>query len=106
MQKCMYFIYIIYSAKLAKKYIGVTENIATRVKQHRIDQVPFTANANDWNLIYYEVFISKKDAYAEERFLKTGKGRERLKFLLNETMILVRKGAPNGKAPLSKSGTP
>ena len=54
--------------------------------------MPFTAKANDWNLIYYEALISKEDAYAEEKFLKTGKGRERLKFLLNETMMLVSEG--------------
>jgi len=37
-------------------------------------------------LIYYEVFISKKDAVMEEKFLKTGRGRERLKFLLKNTV--------------------
>lgn len=35
-----------------------------------------------WILIYYEVFSRKEDAVREEKFLKSGKGRERIKWLL------------------------
>ncbi len=92
--KCtiMYFVYALYSKKLSKRYIGITENLARRLKQHVSGETPFTRRATDWILIYYEAFLSKQDAYKEEKFLKTGKGRERLKFLLNETMIFVGKG--------------
>ncbi len=82
----MYKVYIIYSKKLGKRYIGSTENVRERLKVHNKGTVPFTSKAKDWELIYYEVFISKKDAVTEEKFLKSGRGRERLKFLLKETM--------------------
>ena len=88
----MYYVYIIYSAKLNKKYIGSTQNLRKRLLQHKQKQTPFTRTASDWSLIYYETFLSKKDALAEEKFLKSGKGRDRLKFLLNDTMSVVRKG--------------
>jgi len=39
-----------------------------------------------WTLIYYEAFLSKKDARREELFLKTGKGRERLTYLLENIL--------------------
>lgn len=63
----------------------MTENLKKRLKEHLDGKVPFTSITKDWKLIYYEVFFSKKDASAEERFLKTEKGRERLKYLLADT---------------------
>lgn len=82
----MFYVYIIYSKKLTKRYIGVTEELNKRLDQHNSKAVPFTSKANDWKIIYYEVFISKIDAYSEEKFLKSGRGRERLKYLLANTM--------------------
>ncbi|MBU0598188.1 hypothetical protein KKF61_04300, partial [Patescibacteria group bacterium] len=59
--------------------------------QHKSGKSKFTSKAKDWNLIYYEAFLTKKDAYSEEKFLKSGKGRERLKFLLFDTMETIGK---------------
>ena len=86
----MHYVYIIYSKKLQKKYIGHTTNVKERVMQHKQGHTPFTSKAKDWALIYYEVFLSKKDAIEEEKFLKSGKGRERLKFLLDDTMKMIK----------------
>jgi hypothetical protein len=36
--------------------------------------------------IYYEAFSNKEDASREEMFLKSGKGRERIKWLLKSTL--------------------
>lgn len=82
----MYYVYILYSKKLGKRYIGMTDNLRVRVKQHNTGHTNFTQKGIPWQLIYYEAFLSKKDAIIEERFLKSGKGRERLKFLLQYTM--------------------
>jgi len=82
----MYYVYIIFSKKLDKKYIGITQNIKKRVYEHKTKQSRFTSSTNDWKLVYYQVFISKKDAHTEEKFLKTGQGRERLKYLLANTL--------------------
>ncbi|MBU0963539.1 GIY-YIG nuclease family protein [Patescibacteria group bacterium] len=87
----MYYIYIIFSKKLNKKYIGFTNNVNRRLEQHKSGKSKFTSKAKDWNLIYYEAFLTKKDAYSEEKFLKSGKGRERLKFLLFDTMETIGK---------------
>ena len=85
----MYYTYVLYSKKLTKRYVGVTEFLAERLGQHLQKQTPFTRRAGDWKLVYYEAFLSKVDAYAEEKFLKSGKGRERLKFLLRDTMKVL-----------------
>ena len=80
----MYYTYIIYSRKLKKFYIGSTEDLKDRIIQHNKKNVPFTSRGIPWMLIYYEAFVEKEDALCEERFLKTGKGRERRKILLGE----------------------
>ncbi len=82
----MFYVYILYSTKLRKKYIGYTEDLRNRVEQHNSGKVTFTAKGRPWQLIYYQAFVSKLDAQEEERFLKSGKGRERLKILLKHTL--------------------
>jgi len=50
--------------------------------EHNSGNSPFTSQNKPWELVYYEAFISKSDAQREEEFLKSGKGRERIRFLL------------------------
>ena len=84
----MHHIYVLYSQKLKKKYIGVTsKNPRKRLQEHLSGQTPFTSRAKDWKLIYKKRFESKIEAYKEERFLKSGKGRESLKFILNDVNL-------------------
>jgi len=85
----MYYVYIIFSKKINKKYIGFTKNLKRRISEHNkgIGSV-FTTKGLPWKLIYYQCFINENDARAEEMFLKSGKGRERLKFLLKSTLII------------------
>lgn len=88
----MFYVYILYSKNLNKRYVGFTgKNVKARLVEHKSGVVPFTSKTKDWEVIYYQGFISKSDAVAEERFLKSGKGRERLKFLLKDTMSIVDK---------------
>ena len=83
----MFYVYILYSKKLKKRYIGGTEDLKKRIEKHnKGDGSIFTKKGRPWILIHYQAFLQKEDAYAEEAFFKTGKGRERLKYLLQHTM--------------------
>lgn len=64
----------------------MTSNLKVRMQEHNRGKSEFTKKGQPWKLIYYEGFLSKKDACREELFLKTGKGRERLKFLLEDSI--------------------
>ena len=86
----MYYVYILYSAKLKKEYIGYTSDLKKRFREHNSGEVIFTSRGIPWKLIYYEAFFSKRDAMEEERFLKTGKGRERRSYLLENTRNIFR----------------
>ncbi len=80
----MYYVYILYSVKRNKLYKGFTENLKQRFGEHNRGKVLSTKSGVPWHLIYYEAFISKTDARREEIFLKTGKGRERIRWLLGK----------------------
>jgi len=82
----MFQVYILYSEKLKKRYIGSTEDVKRRLVEHNSGKVNFSSKGRPWKIIYVEIFTNKKDAINEERFLKTGKGRERLKYLLQNTI--------------------
>ena len=81
----MYYVYRIKSKIKDWKYTGYSSNLKKRFKEHNAGKVKSTKKYRPFELIYYECFNNKKDAMIEENFLKTGKGRERLKFLLKNS---------------------
>ncbi|MEK7503722.1 MAG: GIY-YIG nuclease family protein [Patescibacteria group bacterium] len=78
----MFYVYILKSERNGKLYKGLTNDLKRRVKEHNSGNSEFTRNNGPWKLIYYEAFVSEKDARKEELFLKSGKGKERIKYLL------------------------
>lgn len=80
----MYYAYLLKSDRNGKLYKGLTNDLKRRVKEHDQGKSVFTKNNGPWKLVYYEAFLSKSDAKKEEAFLKTGKGKERIKYLLQE----------------------
>ena len=78
----MFYVYILKSEKNGKLYKGCTENLKQRIKEHNGGNVKFTKGLRPWKLVYYEAFLNKTNALREEKFLKSGKGRERIKYLL------------------------
>jgi len=77
----MFYVYILKSKKNNKLYKGFTGNLRRRISEHNSGNSEFTKNNKPWELIYYEAFANEKDARREEIFLKSGKGRERIKYL-------------------------
>ncbi|MBI4708616.1 MAG: GIY-YIG nuclease family protein [Candidatus Portnoybacteria bacterium] len=81
----MYYVYILFSKKLNKRYIGSTNDLRQRLIYHNNGKSPYTSKGIPWLLVYYEAFTLKRDSLKEERFLKTGKGRERIKYLFSNS---------------------
>ena len=82
----MYTVYILQSRKNGKIYKGFTVDFKKRLEEHNKGFVSSTKSGVPWQLIYCEIFTNKTDARREELFLKTGKGRERIKYLLEDTL--------------------
>jgi len=82
----MYYVYILYSEAVNEFYRGFTSDLKKRFNQHNKKQVNSTKKGTPWKLIYYEAFTNKTDALREELFLKSGKGKERIKYLLRNSI--------------------
>lgn len=78
----MYFAYILQSEKDERLYIGFTDNIDRRPNEHNEGKSSATKPFRPYKLIYYEAFLSRKDAKAREKYLKSGWGRRTIKKLL------------------------
>ena len=76
---CFYFIYVLFSQKDKKLYIGFTSNLENRLKEHFAGKVTSTKQRLPFELIHYEAFRNQKDAKAREKFLKSGFGRSQFK---------------------------
>jgi len=72
----MYYVYVIFSQKLKKRYIGSTKNIDRRIKEHNLGKSKFTAAGISWKLVYKESFPTNNEARKRELFLKSGVGRK------------------------------
>ncbi len=90
----MYYVYIIRSGKTGKLYKGSTADLKRRLEDHNRGKTKSTRYGVPWRLIYYEAFLNKSDAIREEKFLKSGKGKERVGYLFKNKWKSA--GAVNG----------
>ena len=73
----MFIVYVLYSEKHNKIYIGYTSNIEQRLLSHNeLGTKGYTLRYRPWKLIYTESFLLKLDAMKREKQLKSAKGRE------------------------------
>ncbi len=79
----MYFVYVLKSEKDKKFYIGITNNIEKRLKQHNDGNNFSTKYRKPFILVYYEIKENRQEARKREKFLKSGCGRELVKQLIN-----------------------
>jgi putative endonuclease len=70
----MYWVYVIENQN-RKRYIGYTENLKERLKQHKQKRVFSTKNMGPFRLVYLEGCLNKNDALRREKYLKTTGGR-------------------------------
>ena len=73
----MYYVYCFRNIKTKELYYGYTEDLRRRAREH----------GQEWQLMYYEAYLAKKDATRRERKLKDyGQARTRLKARLLESL--------------------
>ena len=65
-----YYVYIM-SSRTKVLYIGMTNNLARRVYEHKHKLIPgYTANYNTTQLVYFEIFSDVRQAIARETSIK------------------------------------
>jgi len=72
----MYTVYVLYSVRYQKIYIGYTSNLVERFKSHNLLATKgWTIKFRPWQIIYTEEFVDKSAALSREKELKSSRGR-------------------------------
>lgn len=66
----MYFVYILKSKKSKRLYLGYTNDIRKRLKEHNQGLAKSTKPYIPWQIVYYEAYLSEKEARHREHNLK------------------------------------
>ncbi|MEW6506856.1 MAG: GIY-YIG nuclease family protein [Bacteroidota bacterium] len=78
----MFYVYVLYSKSLSKRYVGSSSNINKRLSEHNSGKSKFTKGGIPGRLIYSEQFDTNSEARKREIFLKSGNGRKFLDSIL------------------------
>jgi putative endonuclease len=81
----MWSVYVLYSDRLERSYVGCSADVDGRLKTHNAGQVRATHADVPWRLIHTEAVGSHLEARHRERYYKTGAGRRRLKIIFETT---------------------
>jgi putative endonuclease len=84
-----WYTYILHSKKDNRWYTGCTDYLRKRFKEHNQGLVFSTKGRGPFTIIYYEACLNKIDAFARERFLKSGMGKRYLKNRLKRFLSLT-----------------
>ena len=82
-----FFVYLLLSLKDNKTYLGSTDNLSKRIKEHNEGKSRSTKYRRPLKLIYKEEFDTLEEARIREKYLKTRQGRNELKKILEKLNI-------------------
>ncbi|MDY6918113.1 MAG: GIY-YIG nuclease family protein [Chloroflexota bacterium] len=75
----MWHVYVLRSLKNGRLYIGSTNDLERRTREHNSGKSRYTRSTRPFELVYQEDFGERIEARRRELFLKSGKGREFLR---------------------------
>ena len=75
----MYHVYVLYSPKYEKIYIGYTSNIEQRLLSHNVlGKKGWTIKYRPWELVFTEEYAEKREAMNREKELKGANQRRQI----------------------------
>lgn len=69
------YVYVLKSLESGNWYTGCTSDLRKRLAEHNGGKSTYTKDRGAYELIYYEASLNKQDAFARERYLKSGMGK-------------------------------
>lgn len=78
----MYYVYILYSQKCQRYYIGYSENVYLRLERHNGGLVKATKNCRPYILKAFKTFETELEARQEEIRLKKAKSAKYISWLI------------------------
>jgi putative endonuclease len=79
-----YFVYILYSPKFVKTYVGQSDNLSERLIKHNAGKIKVTKPYLPWILIHSESFTSRAEAMKREAWFKSRAGRKKIAEILEK----------------------
>ena len=77
-----FYVYILYSLRSDRYYVGETEDVNTRLGSHLRGISRYTSIANDWKVGYTECFKIRSEAIKREKEIKRKKSRNYIEWLI------------------------
>ena len=71
----MFYVYVLFSVKFEKYYVGLTERLEERLIEHNQGKTKSTKAYIPWIRVHHEVFETRLSARERERYLKSAAGR-------------------------------
>ena len=79
-----YHVYILYSEKCDKYYVGQTFDLENRLREHNSNKGgAFSSICAPWVLVYQEPAVDRSSAMKREREIKNKKSRKYIEALVN-----------------------
>ena len=76
--KVKFYVYLLGSQKFNRFYLGQTQKLKERIREHNSGKVRSTKHYLTWQLIGYEVYDSRREARKRENYLKSLKNKDYL----------------------------
>ena len=84
----MFTVYVLYSIKYDKIYIGFTSNLEQRFLSHNeLSKKGWTVKYRPWEIVYTEEYSTKSEAMKREKALKSHKGRDFIRKKISEILL-------------------
>lgn len=83
----MHYTYILQSNEDGRFYTGATADLRKRFSEHNSGLFGWTKGRGPFVLIYYEACLNREDAFAREKYLKSGRGKRYIKGRLKRFLI-------------------
>ncbi len=84
----LYYVYFLKSLKDGSYYIGVSDNVQRRFKEHNNGLSKSTKTKRPWEIVRVEKFNDIREAYQREKFLKAKKSKKIIE-------IIIRSDSPD-----------
>ena len=75
----MYVVYVLQSETYKRMYVGMTNDLERRIKEHNNGKTKSTRYFKPWKVLFIESFSTRLEAREREKYLKSGIGREYIK---------------------------
>ncbi len=70
-----YYLYILYSSRLDRYYVGISHDPEERLKYHNSFPRGWTVRGRPWELVFVKEFADRSEAHYWERLIKKQKNR-------------------------------